>query len=290
MSNELLLLNITFLFMECYKDFFIHNFKFYPCEEFNETLLSPGTSIYEVIRIEEGIPLFLEDHLNRLFYSLDASHLSINESYCDIDTLISELIKKNNTKEGKIKLIIQFDKINGFKERNLFIYFTPHYFPSEQEYTQGVTIGLCQATRLNPNAKILNTEARKKANNTILEEKLFEVLLINNEGFINEGSRSNIFFIKGNRIITPPEKDVLNGVTRRNILRICRKNNIEIAEEKIQYSDIQHIDAAFLTGTSIKVLPVKFIVDTEFNINHTSLQRIRKLYDESIVEYIKSRI
>ena len=63
--------------MECYKEFFIHNFKLKHCTEFDESVFTTGISIYEVIRIEQGIPLFLEDHLNRLFYSADISNLSI---------------------------------------------------------------------------------------------------------------------------------------------------------------------------------------------------------------------
>ncbi len=272
--------------MECYKDFFIHNFNLKHCTEFNESVFSTGISIYEVIRIERGIPLFLEDHLNRLFYSADISNLSINESYCDIEALISKLIQKNNTNKGKIKLIIRFDKENSSSEKDFLIYFTPHYFPTVEEYKYGVKVGLCRTIRSNPNAKILNTEARKKANNTIVEEKLFEVLLINNEGFITEGSRSNIFFIKDNMVITPPEKDVLNGITRKNILKICKLNKIEIIEKKVHYSELKSIDTVFLTGTSLKALPVRCFEEIEFSTNHKILKCIMELYEESIIQYV----
>ncbi len=275
--------------MECNKEFFIHNFKIKHCTEFDESVFTTGISIYEVIRIEQGIPLFLEDHLNRLFYSADISNLSINESYCDIETLISELIQKNNTNEGKIKLIIRFDKENGSNEQDFLIYFTPHYFPSVEEYEYGVKIGLCRTIRSNPNAKILNTEARRKANNTIVEENLFEVLLINHEGFITEGSRSNIFFIKDNMVITPPEKDVLNGITRKNILKICRLNKIEIIEKKVHYSKLKSMDTMFLTGTSLKALPVRLFEEIEFSTNHKILNRIIELYEESIIRYVSSK-
>ncbi len=275
--------------MKCNKEFFIHNFKIKHCTEFDESVFTTGISIYEVIRIEQGIPLFLEDHLNRLFYSADISNLSINESYCDIETLISELIQKNNTNEGKIKLIIRFDKKNGSNEQDFLIYFTPHYFPSVKEYKYGVKIGLCRTIRSNPNAKILNTEARRKANNTIVEENLFEVLLINHEGFITEGSRSNIFFIKDNMVITPPEKDVLNGITRKNILKICRLNKIEIIEKKVHYSELKSMDTMFLTGTSLKALPVRLFEEIEFSTNHKILNRIIELYEESIIRYVSSK-
>lgn len=273
--------------MECYRKFYIHNFKFKPTSDFDDTLTNNGISIYEVIRIEQGIPLFLEDHLSRLFDSADISHLNINEGYCDFESLIAKLIEKNDTYEGKIKLIIHFD--NGNHEKDLFIYFTPHYFPSDDEYKNGVHIGLCSAVRTNPNAKILNTEARKKANNTIVEKKYFEVLLMNNEGFITEGSRSNIFFIKDDKIITPPQKDVLNGIARRNILKICKQNKIKFIEERVHYSKIKEIDSIFLSGTSLKVLPVHRIESNTFNTNNSILKKIMELYDKSIQDYILSK-
>ena len=276
--------------MECNKDYYIHNFKLKPCIEFNETLFQTGISIYEVIRIENGIPLFLENHLNRLFHSADISNFNINESCCDFETLIEQLIKRNKTYRGKIKIIIHYNSDNNNTEKDTLIYFTPHYFPTTEEYSNGVKTGICKAIRTNPNAKILNTEARKKANNTIVEEKLFEVLLQNSDGFITEGSRSNIFFIKGQTVITPPENDVLMGITRTNIIKICKQNGINIIEKKIHYSEISEMDSAFISGTSLKVLPVKAIDKYTFNTKNSVLKDIMKLYDSLIEKYIKERL
>lgn len=272
--------------MECFKDYFIHNFRLKPISEFDELILRSGVLIYEVIRIEQGFPLFLEDHLNRLFYSADISNLSIIESYCDLEKLIDKLVQKNKTYSGKIKLVIRFDKDTGMSEKDLLIYFTPHYFPTDEEYTKGVYVGLCSAVRTNPNAKVLNTTARDKANKMIAEGNFFEVLLVDNNGFITEGSKSNVFFIKGNTIITAPEKDVLNGVTRKTILKLCKHHEIELREEKISYSDIQQMDSVFLSGTSLKILPVKLIGETAFNTSNNLLTKLSTLYNQSISEYL----
>ncbi len=276
--------------MECTNDLYLHNFRFRSCKDFNDNLLTKGKAIYEVIKIENGIPIFLEDHLNRLFDSADISRLNINESYCDFETLINELIKKNKVNEGKIKLIVRFDDQNGNSEKDLLIYFTPYLFPNKEEYQDGVEVGLCNAVRLNPNAKVYNTEARKKANHRIVEEKLYEVLLMNKDGFVAEGSRSNIFFIKNNKVITPPVCDVLNGITRKQLINICKQKNIDIAEDRIHFSDLSNMDCAFLSGTSIKVLPVKNIGDGKFDTKNKVLRRIMGLYDQAIADYINSKI
>jgi branched-chain amino acid aminotransferase len=274
--------------MECIKDFYLHNFKFKKSDEFDESVLTSGISLYEVIKIENRIPIFLEDHLNRLFESADISYLQINESYCDIESLILELIKKNDADKGKIKIIIHFNE-NSKSEEDLLIYFTPHIIPSKENYENGIVAGICDAVRLNPNAKIYNTDARKKANVKILQEKLFEVLLVDKEGFITEGSRSNVFFIQDHKVLTPPNKDVLNGITRKHIIDICLKNNIPIIEQKINYSEIPQIDAIFFTGTSIDVLPVKTIEKNVFSTNNTLLKQIMDLYKQLISDYIASK-
>ncbi len=276
--------------MECINDFYLHNFRFRSCKEFDDSLLAKGTVIYEVIKIENGIPIFLEDHLNRLFDSADISGLNINESYCDIETLIDELIKKNKVTEGKIKLIIRFDDLKGNSEKDLLIYFTPYLFPNNEEYEGGVEVGLCNAVRLNPNVKVYNTEARKKANNRIVEEKLYEVLLMNKDGFVTEGSRSNIFFIQNEKVITPPVYDVLNGITRKHLINICKQNSIDLTEDRIHYSDLSNVDCAFLSGTSIKVLPIKSIGNKPFDTKNKILRKIMELYDLAIFAYLNSKI
>ena len=276
--------------MECVGDFYLNNFSLKRSSEFNDSAFNNITSIYEVVRIEKGIALFLESHLNRLFNSADISGFNINESYCDFEKLFAELINKNKIQNGKIKLIIQFGDDNSRNETDFFIYFTSHYFPTDEEYKFGVKTGLCKTVRINPNAKILNTNARLIANNTIAEKKLFEVLLLDQDGYIAEGSRSNVFFIKNNSVITPPAKDVLIGITRTNIINLCNKNNILLIEEKIHLKDLKDIDAVFISGTSLKVLPVNSIDEFSFDTQHYLLKSLLKLYNQLVADYIKERL
>ena len=275
--------------MECAENYFLHNLKFKNSSDFNENLLKTGTSIYEVIKVEKRLPVFLEDHLNRLFDSASISNLKINESYCDFEKLIAELIKKNEVQFGKLKIVVHFENIHSTLQKDLLIYFTPHSNLISRIYENGVKVGVCDAIRINPNAKIYNSDARKRANQRILDDKLFEVLLVNKEGFITEGSRSNIFFIQDNQLLTPPKTDVLNGITRQKIIEICKKNDIPLSLKKVNYSDIHKIDALFLTGTSIKVLPVKSLEKFQFNSRNILLKKMMQLYNQSVEDYLSSK-
>ena len=87
--------------------------------------------------------------------------------------------------------------------------------------------------------------------------------------------------------MTPPKKNVLAGVTRQKVILLCKENNIECIEQEIRVSQLSNFEAAFFSGTSPKVLPVKSIDQINFDPGNELLKRLIKLYDEEIKRYIK---
>ena len=162
--------------------------------------------------------------------------------------------------------------------------------PTKKDINEGVELGFCSASRQNPNAKILNSDARQKANHYIVEKQLFEVVLLDSDQCITEGSRSNIFFIKNDMIYTAPQQDVLMGITRSNIIDICRKHNIKLVEKKTHISDLEKMDSAFISGTSLKVQAVKNIEQYNFDTQNKTLRILIQLYDKLIDDYIKDKL
>jgi branched-chain amino acid aminotransferase len=130
------------------------------------------------------------------------------------------------------------------------------------------------AERENPNAKVIQNSVREKANQLILKHKLYEVLLVNGNGLILEGSRSNVFFVKDEVFYTAPASQILVGITRQKILECLNILDFPIIEEAINASEIDQFDAVFLTGTSPKVLPVRSIGNLIYN---TKLPQVTKL-------------
>ena len=97
---------------------------------------------------------------------------------------------------------------------------------------------------------------------------------MNENNLITEGSRSNIFFLKGEALTTAPDNVILNGITRKHILEICIENNI-----RVEFACVK-ADAVFITGTSPMVLPFCCIDNNFFNVNIPLIERLRKLYLE----------
>ena len=132
---------------------------------------------------------------------------------------------------------------------------------------------------------MMDQALRDATDAAIRAHDLYEVLLVDNGGQITEGSRSNVFFIKKGEVYTSPLHQVLPGVTRGKIIEIIKSKGIPIHEVPILASDIASFDAAFISGTSPKVLPISQVGETKLDVNNPLLRQIMKLYDQEIVNY-----
>ena len=268
---------------KCVNQFFIYDGEILKNIDFKETMISSGKSIYEVIRVIEGVPLFLEEHLERLINSIKISNLTLSSNASDIKRNILKLIEINESLEGNIKIV--FNYVN---DDNKFIaYFINHSYPTKEQYKNGVTTALFYGERNNPNAKVINLDFRNTVDREIKEKNVYEAILIDNEGNVTEGSKSNIFMVKGNVVITAPIDAVLPGITRQSIIDVCNDLDIEVKEENVSVKKLLAMDGIFISGTSPKVLPVNAIYDkSHFNSNNKIILSIMNGYDEKIQHYI----
>ncbi len=268
---------------ECFGKKFILNGTLQPEELFDNSLVYEGDSIYEVIRMVKGSPVFFHDHMERLAISVKLQH---KELLADIPTLrkdILNLSRSDKKKEANLKIVFNFNK----SSTNYLVYFIEPIYPSEEQYKKGVKGILFFAERKDPESKVINHKLRSFIYHKLIHEGGYEALLVNKDNLITEGSRSNIFFLKGDTLVTAPEDVVLNGITRKHILEICRENKILIEFACVNADHISEYNAVFMTGTSPIVLPFYCINDKIFNVSLPLIARLRKLYfakaEESIM-------
>lgn len=263
---------------------FIHNGNIYNVSEFDKVYSEKYPSIYEVIRIIDKVPIFLEEHYERLRHSAEIIGYKLNLSTENIKENINKMIELNNVDNYNIKIVLNDFNLN----LNKYYYFIKSTYPEPEMYEKGVNTCLFYAVRENPNAKIINTKLRNEINNILNEKKYYEAILVNNDE-ITEGSRSNIFFIKDDCLYTAPLSKVLPGITRQKILYLCSKNNINVLETPIHVNEIENFDAAFISGTSPKVLPISKIDNISFDAKNKLLLKIMNIYDEEIKLYISKQ-
>jgi branched-chain amino acid aminotransferase len=156
---------------------------------------------------------------------------------------------------------------------------------------EGVPLILFHAERLNPGVKMLNNRLRLSVNEELSRRGAYEALLVNSEGFITEGSRSNIFFVTEEGVVqTAPDSMVLSGITRRYVTGIIREEGIPIVFQAVRDDSLSGFTAAFITGTSPMVLPVRSIDGREFDVAHELTLKLRGIYsrlaERSIMDYL----
>ncbi len=271
---------------ECYGRWFYHNGNLYDCHEFRSSLVFEGESVYEVLRVVQGKPLFPEDHLQRLHHTLEMKKGVVNVSDREVMDAVKRIIRENDITEGNIKVIFNFEKARPGVSHFL-VYRIEHHYPSPAQYQNGVSCILYQAERPRPTAKIIHHHLRLTIFNKLIETGTYEALLVNRQGMITEGSRSNVFFIRDNILYTAPDHLVLPGISRKYVISICREQGIPLKKEAIPVSGLSDLEAAFLTGTSIKVLPVSQIEDHTLPVSHPLLSTLMEAYDRLIEEHIQ---
>lgn len=236
-----------------------------------------GKIFYEVIRVINAKPLFLSDHITRFFSSISLSGSNILLSSKDIAFKIKSLIEYNNLIDGNIRF-----QINISKKETFTAWISPFSYPDKSLYETGISLNTINIQRINPNQKQNNNSYKETVNTFITNSNCYEALLVNDDNTITEGSKSNIFFVNDNCIFTPPSKSVLPGITRQKVIEICKNNALTVYEEEIKKSDIKNFDAAFITGTSPKVLPAYKIDDIALNPSNKTILLISSNYNNSI--------
>lgn len=278
-----LLLNLNVVIMnECYGKNFILNGDLQPAELFDNSLVYEGDSIYEVIRMVNGNPVFFHDHMERLASSVALQNKMALASVPNLRKSIINLIRAGKNKEINVKIVFNYNGASG----NFLVYFIDSVYPTNYQYSDGVKGVLFFAERKDPESKVINHKLRSEICQKLLYEGGYEAILVNENNLITEGSRSNIFFLKNDALVTAPDNMILNGITRKHILGICRENKIKVDFSCVNRSDISEYDSVFMTGTSPMVLPFCSIDDVKFNTRLPLMEKLRKLYMQKAKESI----
>jgi len=253
---------------------FILNGELKPVEFFNNSFVSGGQSIYEVIRMVKGQPVFFHDHMDRLVNSVHLQNKKPLANVTDLRRSILKLIKSDRRKEANLKIIFNY---TGGSE-NYLVYYIKHSYPTAEQYKHGVKGTLYFAERKDPEAKVINHILRSSIKLKLIKEDSYEAILVNEHNLITEGSKSNIFFLSNDTLFTAPDDKVLNGITRKHVLAICREHKIKYELKCVNAEDISKYEAVFITGTSTMVLPLCFIDAVKFNTKLPLMEELRKLY------------
>jgi len=259
--------------------------------------------VYEVVRVVDGVLLFYSDHFSRMVHSFNAIGMHLNITAGTLGEYARILLKVNGCRSCNIKIAV----FEAESRQKCLLYISKSHYPSRDEIMVGVPAGLLRIERRDPNIKLLNNAYREAVSARIREGGYYEVLLVNDEGFITEGSKSNVFFIKGNKIFTAPGAYVLKGVTRKYVIEACRTAGFEVVEAFTGAAGLgtvdgvtgleavdgvaghETVDGIFLSGTSIKVLPVSVVEDRLYSSSSNPvILKVIDEFDKLVEKYIEN--
>ena len=248
--------------------------------------------VYEVMRTYNGRIFKMDEHINRLIYSL--KEIRINNFDVDsINNTVLELISKNKFKDD-FNIYIQITRgassprIHAFPSRKInptvFITVNPII---QQENQEGIKVQLEKDIRWTRcDIKSISLLPSVLAQQSAKENGAWEAVFVR-DGFITEGSHTNFFAVKNNIVYTPPLSNfILPGITREVIIDICRNNSIEIKEENIENKDLKTFGEFFITGTTSEIKPV--VRFDEWIVKNGKPGRITKKIQKIFYEYVSN--
>lgn len=228
-----------------------------------------GDGVYEVVRIYDGKPFMMEEHLTRLLKSAEAIKINVEETIEDFSNLFLEAIEKSG--ESNCDIYIQITR--GIVRRN-------HLFPKDVKPSITMTIRPMEVTSMavreegkkviflederwkNCYIKSLNLLPNILAKQAAFEAGAFEAALYTDE-YITEGSSSNIYIVKDGHVQTTPlSRSILAGITRQRVKQLSEEQGIEFIEESFTKQQMLEADEAFLTSTTNEIMPIVQIEDT----------------------------
>lgn len=215
-----------------------------------------GYGIFDFFKTIDGKPVFLEDHLDRLFRSAVLMRLELKQSRDEIRDKIIRLIENNNLKDSGIKVILTGGfSPDGFNiaEPNLIISQQAFEIPRTMS-EKGISILTHEYQRQFSNAKTLDYLQAIWLQPILKEKKADDVLYYSN-GLIRECPRANIFIVtKGQKVLTP-ESGMLKGVTRKHVLEISGARYVTEARD-VSFEELRNAGEVFITSTTKNILPV----------------------------------
>jgi branched-subunit amino acid aminotransferase/4-amino-4-deoxychorismate lyase len=243
------------------KEIVFLNDKFMPIKEAKLPVVSPaflyGWGLFESMRSYRDKIIYFKEHLMRIKDSCRLMDMEFPYPPDKLKKIIKKTVKINGFKDAYVRLTL-WKSGPGTVTLITARKYKPY---SYQKYRQGLRACICPFrqnedsffTRIKTTSYLLYRLAYLKA-----KDKGFdEAVILNNRGYIAEGSRSNIFLIKDNELFTPAlECGCLAGTTRKAVFDLAKKYNIKIYEGNFTLQDLYRADGAFLTNSLMGIMPL----------------------------------
>ena len=233
-----------------------------------DLLVQRGYGIFDYLRVSNNKPLFIEAHLDRLFNSAEIMRLSITLSKEELKKIVADLIEKNNIPFSGIRLIIAGgDAPDGYTitKPHLIIIQQPLDAPPAQMATKGIQLVSHFYQRQLSEVKTTDYLMAIHLQPWMKSQGGDDILYYNNDT-VSECPRSNIFMVSQDNTIVTPARNMLKGITRKNIIAVAEAHHLKLEQRDISLSEMKKAKEVFITSSTKRIIPVSRLDEQKFNL------------------------
>jgi len=245
-------------------------------------------AIFDYFRILEGVPVFVEDHLDRMFRSAAQMELQLRWDRDRIRQMILDLIEVNAAQSAGCRVVVT----GGFSEdgyspaeTNLYmmLHLLPEYDP--RDYSDGCKLITSGYVRDLPSVKTCIYVQSLLVRKSMKQAEAVEVLY-HWKGSITECSRSNVFFVTKANVLVTPTDGMLHGITRKHVLEIAGRLGLTVELREVHLDELSGMKEAFITSSTRGVLPIIQIGETVIGEGKPG-NTTHRLHDAFEIEVVK---
>jgi branched-chain amino acid aminotransferase len=263
-----------------------------------------GMGVFEGVRAynteSHGTAIFkLQEHTDRLFRSAHIMRMDMPFSKEVINEAQLQVVRDNNLEEAYLRPMAFLGsegmglRADGLKTHVIVAAWDWPSYMSPEAKEVGIKVRCSSYTRHHVNIAMCKAKANGQYINSMLalrealDSGCEEALLLDNEGYVAEGSGENFFMVRNNIIFTPELTSCLDGITRATIFQFAQELGLEVREKRITRDEVYIADEAFFTGTAAEVLPIRELDGRQ--IGHGKRGPVTSVMQEMYFDSVKGR-
>lgn len=233
-----------------------------------------GLGVFEGIRVYKCTDgrkagFRMNDHIDRLYSSAHIAQIVIPYAKEEISTAIAEVVNENDLEEAYVRPIVFIgDGALGVLPKDNPIHVAIAAQPwgaylGDEGMTKGIRVKVSSFTRMGVNSFMTKAKICGNYVNSVFAKSeavasgYDEALLLDDQGYVAEGSGENIFIVRNGALKTPPLTSVLEGITRNTIMEVAADLGYALTTERFTRDEVYISDEAFFTGTAAEVTPIR---------------------------------
>lgn len=230
-----------------------------------------GIGLFETMRAYDGRVFRLRQHIDRLVNSARTLRWTVLPDPAELNDNIRQVLSAGGDADARVRLTVTTGSLHaeaGDTPRlTIVATASPAAKYPDEYYTKGVTVvvSACRQNPSNPTVghKTTSYFARLASLRVAYAEAAFEALWFTPEGYLAEGSISNVFVVRDEQLLTPPlDTGILPGITRAAVIELAVEQDIPVREKALTLDDVLASEEVFLTNSMIELIPVVRVVRT----------------------------